>query len=214
MAPQSLPESVAYGLAAAAPCYGSLLVRTKDVVMVTDTLSDVRIKYHVSPKPIGYGHYGVVRKCMQRETKEWYALKSIRKSKVGNIETLRREVEILQELDHPNVIKVIDIHEDEKFLHLITELCTGGELFDRIVSKSQSPEGKMSENDATKIITSILDTVRYCHAKNIVHRDLKPENFMFVTMEEGSSIKMIDFGRSRYDNRAHYGIMKTLVGTP
>jgi calcium-dependent protein kinase len=188
--------------------------RVKNVVMITDELSDVRIKYKIHPRPIGHGHYGVVRKCMLRETNEWFAIKSIRKIKVGNFEALRREVEILKQLDHPNIIKLIDVHEDEDFLHLITELCFGGELFDQIISKTQSPAGKFSERDAVKLITFILDAIRYCHAKNIVHRDLKPENFIFATAEEGSQIKMIDFGLSRFDTTSNHNVMKTRVGTP
>jgi hypothetical protein len=93
----------------------------KDGVMITDALSDVRIKYHINQKEIGHGHYGVVRKCMHRQTKEWYAIKSIRKSKMARIEPLRREVEVLKELDHPNIIKLVDIHEDNIYLHLTTE---------------------------------------------------------------------------------------------
>ena len=67
-----------------------------DQVMITDALTDVRQKFHINPKEIGHGHYGVVRKCMHRETKEWYAIKSIRKSKVGkrSIDVLKREIAI------------------------------------------------------------------------------------------------------------------------
>jgi hypothetical protein len=183
-------------------------------VMITDTLSDVRVKYHINPKEIGHGHYGVVRKCMDRETKTWYAIKSIRKSKVGKIEVLKREIALLKEVDHPNIIKLIEAHEDQKYLHLITELCTGGELFDRIIAKTQSDEGHFSEADAAKIVKCILDAIAYCHdVKGIVHRDLKPENFLFSTPDEDAVIKIIDFGLSRHDDMK-LGIMNTKVGTP
>ncbi|KAL3782935.1 hypothetical protein ACHAWO_011384 [Cyclotella atomus] len=183
-------------------------------VMITDTLSDVRVKYHINPKEIGHGHYGVVRKCMDRETKVWYAIKSIRKSKVGKIEVLKREIALLKEVDHPNIIKLIEAHEDQKYLHLITELCTGGELFDRIIAKTQSDEGHFSEADAAKIVACILDAIRYCHdEKGIVHRDLKPENFLFSTPDDDAIIKIIDFGLSRHDDMK-MGIMNTKVGTP
>ena len=143
--------------------------RLKGQVMITDTLSDVRAKYHIDPEEIGRGHYGVVRKCMDRETREWYAIKSIRKSKVGRIKVLKREIALLKEVDHPNIIKLVEIHEDGKYLHLITELCTGGELFDRIIAKTQSDEGHFSEADAAKIVRCILDAIRYCHdVKGIV----------------------------------------------
>jgi len=151
---------------------------------------------------------------MDRETKEWFAIKSIRKSKVSKIEVLKREIEILKEVDHPNIIKLISVHEDQKYIHLITELCTGGELFDRIIAKTQSEEGHFSERDAANLVWCILDAIHYCHeVQQIVHRDLKPENFLFLTEEEDSPVKIIDFGLSRHDDQA-FGVMKTKVGTP
>ena len=186
---------------------------TKNGVMITDALEDVRVKYHINPKEIGHGHYGIVRKCMDRETKDWFAIKSIRKSKVGKIEVLKREVEILREVRHPHIVTLVDIYEDTKYLHLITELCTGGELFDRIITKTQSEEGHFSEHDAADLVRSTLDAIAYCHdEKQIVHRDLKPENFLFKTEAEDSQIKIIDFGLSRHDDAN--GVMKTKVGTP
>lgn len=183
-------------------------------VMITDTLSDVRVKYHINPKEIGHGHYGVVRKCMDRETKKWYAIKSIRKSKVGKVDVLKREVALLKECDHPNIIELVEVHEDQKYLHLITELCTGGELFDRIIEKTQSDEGHFSERDAANLVRCILDAIAYCHdKKGIVHRDLKPENFLFSSRDEDAVIKIIDFGLSRHDDMQK-GIMNTKVGTP
>jgi calcium-dependent protein kinase len=99
-----------------------------DPVQITDALADVRVKYHINPKELGHGHYGVVRKCMNRDTKEWYAIKSIRKAKVNKIEVLKREIEILKEvIRHPNIIELVDVFEDAKYIHLVTELCTGGE---------------------------------------------------------------------------------------
>lgn len=183
-------------------------------VIVTDSLTDVRQRYHINPKEIGHGHYGVVRKCMDRETKEWYAIKSIRKSKVSKIDILKREIEILAEVNHKNIIKLIEVHEDIKYLHLITELCTGGELFDRIIAKTQTPEGHFSEEDAAKLVASILSAIRYCHDDlHIVHRDLKPENFLFVSHDEHAPIKIIDFGLSRHETDGA-GVMRTKVGTP
>jgi len=181
-------------------------------VQVTDALADVRTKYHVNSNELGHGHYGVVRKCMDRNTNEYYAIKSIRKNKVKNIEVLKREISILKEVKHPHIIELVDVFEDPKYLHLVTELCTGGELFDRIIEKSQSLEGHYSEHDAALIIRDILDAIAYCHSKGIVHRDLKPENFLFSTKSEGAPIKIIDFGLSRHNDANH--AMKTKVGTP
>jgi calcium-dependent protein kinase len=151
---------------------------------------------------------------MDRKTKEWYAIKSIRKSKVNKIEVLKREIDILKEVNHPNIIKLIEVHEDLKYLHLITELCTGGELFDRIIAKTQSPEGHFSEKDAANLIRDILDAIAYCHdEKQIVHRDLKPENFLFASSADDAPVKIIDFGLSRHEVNPG-SMMKTKVGTP
>jgi calcium-dependent protein kinase len=150
---------------------------------------------------------------MDRQTKEWYAIKSILKSKVSKVEVLKREIEILAEVNHKNIIKLIEVHEDLKYIHLITELCTGGELFDRIIEKSQTSMGHYSEKDAANLIASILSAIAYCHERQIVHRDLKPENFLFVSKDEDSPIKIIDFGLSRHET-AGQGIMRTKVGTP
>jgi len=185
-----------------------------DGVMITEHLTDVSEKYHINPKELGHGHYGVVRKCMDRKTHEWFAIKSIRKSKVGKVDVLKREIAILSEVNHPHIIKLVEVHEDAKYLHLITELCTGGELFDRIIAKTQSDEGHFSENDAARLISCILDAIAYCHdVKQIVHRDLKPENFLFLTEAEDAPIKIIDFGLSRHSTQ-NFGVMKTKVGTP
>eukprot|EP00979_Chaetoceros_neogracilis_P006416 scaffold1307_cov260-Chaetoceros_neogracile.AAC.4 len=151
---------------------------------------------------------------MDRKTKEWYAIKSIRKSKVSKIEVLKREITILKEVNHPNIIKLVEVHEDAKYLHLITELCTGGELFDRIIEKTQSPAGHFSEKDAANLIGCILDAIAYCHdEKQIVHRDLKPENFLFASNADDAPVKIIDFGLSRHAVLPG-SMMKTKVGTP
>ena len=122
----------------------------------------MREHYRVDHSELGHGHYGVVRKCQNRQSKEYFAVKTIKKSKVGRLETLKREIEILKTMDHPNIIKLYDVFEDDKYLHLVTELCTGGEvesmcitlhrlmlcsqLFDRIIEKTKSAEGHYSEH--------------------------------------------------------------------
>ena len=78
-------------------------------------------------------------------------------------------------MDHPNIIKLIDVYEDERFLHLVTDLCTGGELFERIIAKTKSAEGHYSESDASVVVRCLLSAMEYCHTvHNISHRDLKP----------------------------------------
>jgi len=174
--------------------------------MITKVFTNVRLKYHIDSQPIGRGHSGIVRKCMNRQTQKWYAIKSIKKSKVKNATVLITEIDILLNVSHPSIIRLVDVAEDHKYVHIITELCTGGELFDRIVAQ---PEGRFTEVDSIKMIRSVLDAVAYCHRKNITHRDLKPENFLYQTEEEDSPIKIIDFGLSTREE----GVLEARVGT-
>ena len=84
---------------------------------------------------LGEGNFGTVRRCQNKETEEWFALKTINKAKVSKIQSLVDEVKILLVVNHPNVINVVDVFEDETKLDIVTELCVGGELFDRIIAK-------------------------------------------------------------------------------
>mmetsp|Transcript_9261 Transcript_9261/g.20476 ORF Transcript_9261/g.20476 Transcript_9261/m.20476 type:complete len:409 (+) Transcript_9261:348-1574(+) len=177
---------------------------------------DVRDRYEMDESEIlGKGNYGVVYRGREIKTGVMYAIKSIEKSKLKNLAFVRREIAILKEVDHPNIIKLHEVFEDDHKLHLVMELCTGGELFDRIVAKTQSPEGHFSEYDAAEIVRSILKAIQYCHDElHICHRDLKPKNFLFLTNDEKSEIKIIDFGLSRHESMDTGGVMRTMVGTP
>lgn len=185
----------------------------RNQVVTSVTSRDVREKYEIERSQLGHGHYGVVRRCWDKETREGYAIKTIKKSKVSRIESLRREIEILRCVDHPCIIKLYDVYEDDRFIHLVTELCTGGELFDRIIQKTESEEGHYSEKDAKVVVASILSGIEYCHNEhNICHRDLKPENFLFKRPDSDTEIKIIDFGLSRFEDMQT--AMTTRVGTP
>ena len=113
----------------------------------------------------------------------------------------------MQMVDHPNVIKLYEIYDEPKKMHLVMELVTGGELFDRIVK-----EGQYTEKDAAKTIGSMASALGYLHAKNIVHRDLKPENILYGSPDKDSDIKIADFGLARVVSGKD--LMKTACGTP
>lgn len=109
-----------------------------------------------------------------------------------DIEDVRREVAIMSTLpEHPNIVKLKATYEDTENVHLVMELCEGGELFDRIVAR-----GHYSERAAATVVRTIAEVVRMCHANGVVHRDLKPENFLFANKKEHSPLKAIDFGLS------------------
>ena len=107
------------------------------------------------------------------------AIKTICKSNLlkndKKLLTMYNEVTILRQIDHPNVIKLYDVYENELYIHLVTEYLEGGELLQRLQNK-----GTYSEKDAAIVIRSVLKALEYCHKKNIVHRDLKPENLILM----------------------------------
>lgn len=181
--------------------------------MITGTYANVKKKYHVSQTILGEGYSGIVRRCIDRKTKVPYAIKSIDKSKIHSTVDLRCEIEVLQELDHPSIIKLIDVFEDETCVHLITELCLGNDLYDMLVKKSESLDNKdFSERQVAKIIWQVLDAVLHCHERNIVHRDIKAENVMLSSDNDDLSVKLIDFGLSC--KHESFMPMTCVLGTP
>lgn len=92
---------------------------------------------------------------------------------------LFNEINILKEIDHPNIVKMYEFFEDEKRYYLVTEICKGGELFDEVLRL-----GFFSEKNAAVLIKQVLSCVNYCHKNNIVHRDLKPENILLEPTKE------------------------------
>ncbi|KAF7838409.1 calcium-dependent protein kinase 10-like [Senna tora] len=165
----------------------------KDVIPLSHR-TRISDKY-ILGRELGRGEFGITYLCTDRETKEALACKSISKRKLRtavDIEDVRREVAIMSTLpDHPNVVKLRATYEDNENVHLVMELCEGGELFDRIVAR-----GHYSERAAASVARTIAEVVRMCHANGVMHRDLKPENFLFANKKENSALKAIDFGLS------------------
>ena len=121
---------------------------------------------------------------------------------------LQNEIDILKQVDHPNIVKLHDVYEDEKYFFLIMELMTGGELFDQILTKE-----KFTEQEARDIVAPIFDALIYCHAMGIVHRDVKPENLLFSAKDSTTAIiKVSDFGLARFVDSET--LATTTCGTP
>ncbi|GAD96138.1 calcium/calmodulin-dependent protein kinase [Paecilomyces variotii No. 5] len=158
-------------------------------------------------RTLGAGTYGIVREADSSSGK--VAIKIILKKNVkGNEQMVYDELEMLQALNHPNIVHFVDWFESRVRLHLairktqnshtdaqqdkyyiVTQLATGGELFDRICEY-----GKFTEKDASQTIKQVLDAVNYLHERNIVHRDLKPENLLYLTSAADSPLVLADFG--------------------
>ncbi|XP_027343882.1 calcium-dependent protein kinase SK5 isoform X2 [Abrus precatorius] len=150
--------------------------------------------YEVGRK-LGQGQFGTTYLCTHRATRASYACKSIPKRKLlckEDYEDVWREIQIMHHLsEHAHVVRIEGTYEDSSAVHLVMELCEGGELFDRIVQK-----GHYSERQAAKLIKTIVEVVETCHSLGVMHRDLKPENFLFDTVDEDAKLKATDFGLS------------------
>ncbi|KEH41584.1 calmodulin-domain kinase CDPK protein [Medicago truncatula] len=164
------------------------------VVLKKPTGREILQQYELG-RELGRGEFGITYLCKDRETGEELACKSISKDKLRtaiDIEDVRREVEIMRHLPkHPNIVTLKDTYEDDDNVHLVMELCEGGELFDRIVAK-----GHYTERAAATVVKTIVQVVQMCHEHGVMHRDLKPENFLFANKKETSPLKAIDFGLS------------------
>eukprot|EP00933_Yihiella_yeosuensis_P037587 TRINITY_DN31580_c0_g1_i1.p1 TRINITY_DN31580_c0_g1~~TRINITY_DN31580_c0_g1_i1.p1 ORF type:complete len:549 (-),score=122.50 TRINITY_DN31580_c0_g1_i1:54-1637(-) len=147
--------------------------------------------YAVQRKPLGEGSFGSAFKATCKQTSQERAVKAIELKVVKNPTRFQREIDIAKQLDHPNVVRLHETFRDAKKMYLVMELCTGGELFDRIVD--EAPNG-FDEAHAAKYIRQILAAICYLHAHRFAHRDVKPENFLFHDKSQDSQLKIIDFG--------------------
>lgn len=155
---------------------------------------NIRDLYTVGRK-LGQGQFGTTYLCTDIASGVEYACKSISKRKLiskEDVEDVRREIQIMHHLaGHKNIVTIKGAYEDPLYVHIVMELCSGGELFDRIIQRGHYSERKAAE--LTKIIVGVVET---CHSLGVMHRDLKPENFLLVNKDDDFSLKAIDFGLS------------------
>lgn len=159
------------------------------------------VAHYEMGEEVGRGHFGYTSSAKAKKGSlkgQDVAVKVIAKSKMTTaiaIEDVRREVKILRALTgHKNLVQFYEAYEDDDNVYVVMELCRGGELLDRILARG----GKYSEEDAKAVMVQILNVTAFCHLQGVVHRDLKPENFLFISKEENSPLKAIDFGLSDY----------------
>lgn len=188
--------------------YEEIQSRRRDRVGTTMSTANINDIYELD-RVLGYGDFGSVRLAtLKGTTSPQFAVKSIPKDKLqGNMKLLHRELELLRDLDHPNIVKFFEVYQDDEYFHLVMEYCSGGQVLERFTS-----EKCFGEAETAKIMGKAFSAVKYLHENGIVHRDIKPENFLYSSNEPDAEIKLIDFGLSRFVEP--HEILKSQVGTP
>merc|ERR1719159_1861646 len=176
---------------------------------IIDNAGKLHEFYDVDKKKMGEGSYGAVSKAKNKSTGVVRAVKSISKAQMKNMDRFKQEIAIMKMMDHPNIIKLYESFEDHRNIYLIMEICSGGELFDRIIET-----GHFTEVQAAIVMQQILRGIFYMHEIKLTHRDLKPENFLFQTKDplEKCTLKIIDFGLSCKFSEGT--VLTTKAGTP
>ncbi|CAI0427072.1 unnamed protein product [Linum tenue] len=171
---------------------------------------NIRDLYNLGRK-LGQGQFGTTYLCTEISSGIEFACKSISKRKLiarEDVDDVRREIQIMHHLaGHKNIVTIKGAYEDPLYVHIVMELCSGGELFDRIIQRGHYSERKAAE--LTKIIVGVVEA---CHSLGVMHRDLKPENFLLVNKDDDFSLKAIDFGLSVFFKPGQ--IFTDVVGSP
>ena len=162
-------------------------------------------------KVLGSGMSGQVITVRNRRTGVEYAMKTLNIHQMGaeGLDELRKEINAMRRLDHPNIVKLFEIFESADSIHMILELCTGGELVARIMDL---PTG-IDEPTAARYLSKMLSALCHCHERNVVHRDIKLDNFVYENDKLDAELKLIDFGLSHLGKKNKEISAKGRVGT-
>lgn len=171
---------------------------------IPENKKKITTEYLITSEILGRGAFGVVRKCIHLITNQPRAIKMIFKGKCNKPQNKKifNEINILKNLNHPNIVTIYEYFQDDVYIYIVMELVQGVELLEKIME-----EHHMSEKISASIMEKILSTVNYLHSQKIVHRDIKPENILY----DGENIKLIDFGTARKFNTTKR--MKKIKGT-
>ncbi|XP_062298374.1 serine/threonine-protein kinase BRSK1-like [Scomber scombrus] len=157
-------------------------------------------------KTLGKGQTGLVKLGIHCITGQKVAIKIVNREKLSEsvLMKVEREIAILKLIEHPHVLKLHDVYENNKYLYLVLEHVSGGELFDYLVKK-----GRLTPKEARKFFRQIISALDFCHSHSICHRDLKPENLL---LDEKNNIRIADFGMASL--QVGDSLLETSCGSP
>ncbi|XXG44696.1 hypothetical protein AAC387_Pa01g4427 [Persea americana] len=160
---------------------------------------------------LGKGRFGTVSRCLSLESGESFACKTIEKqqrllSDPLDRECLEKEAKLMQLVaGNPNIAQIYGVYEDESALHMVLELCSGPDLYDRVSQRT------FSEQEAAAVMSSLMEAIAHCHRCGVAHRDIKPDNVLF---DEWNRLKLADFGSAECFAEGARSTMRGIVGTP
>lgn len=144
---------------------------------------------------LGKGKFGLVKGAVHKKTGKKVAVKVMSKKEmsVDDVELQRREIEILKLCQHPHIIKLLDIFENQDYIYIVMEMLKGGDLFTYLEKR----QFIVSEKRAKEIAHQIATALFYLHSFGVAHRDIKPENILMNDNSENAEAKIVDFGLSK-----------------
>ena len=148
--------------------------------------------HYIEEKVLGSGKFGIVKLGYHIESKRKVAIKKLNKKEMTSNDSflVKNELEIMKISQHPNLIKLYDIFENEEEINIIMEYCEGGDLFGYLEKRDFT----LKEPQAALLIYKIASAIFYLHSYGIAHRDLKPENILMTDLSDQADLKIMDFG--------------------
>lgn len=162
-------------------------------------------EYYTIETTIGRGSIGTVARAQHKESKKWYAVKTLQTQRLTKdiVDEMMNEIDIMMGLDHPNIVRPLELYVNKREIYFVIPFCSGGDLYKR---------APYSEKNAARYVAQMCDAVAYMHSFNVVHRDLKFENVLFMSKAADAEVMIIDFGLAKA-NYVRKKKLEEFVGT-